>query len=667
MKTAFLIILISSFLVHAKGQDFLASKSSVSAKSDSTLAYAKEAVKSAIFAKDQRKIFKASDLYARLSLQSSNADEGFKYFQLAIGIAHDLKSDTLKAIAYRGAGQALWYQGNFGKALDYIQLSIRYFKQMGDMREVNNATMVISYIHRYQGNYEAAFETSLDALRLSETLGDQENTILSLTQLGDLYKSIGDYETALEFYHKGFSHEPEKGSWSYRHLSNSTGDLYSELEKFDSAYMYYKQGLVGHTASKTSRWRLAEYYLKRRSYDTAFLYFKGLYDELQNTGERNILFHTLLGMGNIYYANENLALGMKFGKQVLRFAEQNGTKEVLRDASRLVSAIHEKLNQPDSALFYYQKYVSIKDSIVTDQLKGKLYAFRLAKQNQEELQQLESLKRQKVINRLFTNILIGVIILLGVLILFFVRNSRLKRNNLKLQNETVQAEWQRRTSELEMQALRAQMNPHFIFNCLSSINKFIVKNETDTASDYLTRFSRLIRLVLLNSQKSLIHLEDEIAMLELYLEMEKLRFKNLFNYSIRYTNEIEPSGIYIPPLLLQPFCENAIWHGLMHKEGYGELEIFICMQGEMVVCTITDNGIGRDKAADLKTKSAEKMKSLGLKLTAERLALFNTGNSGEIFYKMEDVIKDNAVAGTRVTVSIKHQQEIEEPAQRNQQ
>src|SRR5687767_11168076 len=142
-----------------------------------------------------------------------------------------------------------------------------------------------------------------------------------------------------------------------------------------------------------------------------------------------------------------------------------------------------------------------------------------------------------------------------------------------------------------MQALRAQMNPHFIFNCLSSINRFILKNETDKASDYLTRFSRLMRLVLINSQKPLIVLEDEVEMLRLYVEMEQLRFKHAFDYSITYTNDIEPANILIPPLLLQPFCENAIWHGLMHKDGHGHLAISFTMNKSVLQCTISDDGV----------------------------------------------------------------------------
>ena len=205
------------------------------------------------------------------------------------------------------------------------------------------------------------------------------------------------------------------------------------------------------------------------------------------------------------------------------------------------------------------------------------------------------------------------------------------------------------------------MNPHFIFNCLSSINKFILKNDTDAASDYLTRFSRLIRLGLTNSQLSLIPLSDEIEMLRLYLDMERLRFSESFSYNIIYENTIEPETIYIPPMLLQPICENAIWHGLMHKDGPGKLEILMRMQDDQLQCIITDNGIGRKKAAELKNKSGAKQKSFGLKITTERLALFNNEKTVHNFYKPEDVLDSNGnIAGTKVVLNIKFKNNVQQ-------
>lgn len=208
--------------------------------------------------------------------------------------------------------------------------------------------------------------------------------------------------------------------------------------------------------------------------------------------------------------------------------------------------------------------------------------------------------------------------------------------------------------ELEMQALRAQMNPHFIFNCLSSINRFVLMNETEAASDYLTKFSRLIRTVLNNSKKSFISLEEELEMLGLYLDMEKLRFKNGFDYHISIHEDTEPQNIYIPPLLFQPFAENAVWHGLMHKKENGHLKINLNVENSILNFMIEDNGIGRDAASQSGSKSAEKNKSLGLQITKDRLSLINGYSSEETFFEIQDLYDEAGIAlGTRVLLKIK--------------
>jgi len=205
------------------------------------------------------------------------------------------------------------------------------------------------------------------------------------------------------------------------------------------------------------------------------------------------------------------------------------------------------------------------------------------------------------------------------------------------------------------------MNPHFIFNCLSSINRIILKNESKTASDYLTRFSRLIRMVLINSQKEMIPLEDELQMLRLYLDMERLRFKDSFDYVISFTNAIDAGAILVPPLLFQPFCENAVWHGLMQKEGQGNLSIDLSMHNHILQCIISDDGIGREKAAELKSKSAEKEKSMGLKITTQRLALLNQNKNVQTFYSIEDITDENKnVIGTKVILKISYKELTEE-------
>jgi sensor histidine kinase YesM len=270
---------------------------------------------------------------------------------------------------------------------------------------------------------------------------------------------------------------------------------------------------------------------------------------------------------------------------------------------------------------------------------------------QQLMYQHQTLKGESLIK----NVLIVSIISMLAIVIFIIRNISLKRRNEKLQNEQKHSQLQQQAAELEMQALRAQMNPHFIFNCLSSINRYILINDTEAASSYLTKFSRLIRMALQQSEKSLITLEKELEMLRYYLDLERLRFKNVFDYSIIFINTIDTSTIFVPPLILQPFAENAIWHGLMHKKGAGHLDIALSIEGKILTGIITDNGIGRAEAALLKSKTAERNKSMGMQITVERLALLNKTIDHKSFFGIED-LKDNEgnIAGTKVELKIQY-------------
>jgi LytS/YehU family sensor histidine kinase len=284
----------------------------------------------------------------------------------------------------------------------------------------------------------------------------------------------------------------------------------------------------------------------------------------------------------------------------------------------------------------------------------------LNSENQISRQQIRmqesALKRRSLLLYIFIVALL-VVVLFGYLI---YRNVNLKRRKVQLQQlmENVSAsqkltELENEKSHLEMQALRAQMNPHFIFNCLSSVNRFILINRIDEASDYLTKFSRLIRMALQNSEKPLISLESEVEALRLYLDLERLRFKNGFNYNITFINSIDSHTVYIPPMLIQPFAENAIWHGMMHKKGVGRLDIQLCATDKTLICDIIDDGIGREMASALSSRSAAKNKSMGVGITAGRLALLNKSKNGAAVLKIEDLMDEAGNGcGTKVKLTI---------------
>ncbi|MBK9270070.1 MAG: histidine kinase [Saprospiraceae bacterium] len=219
--------------------------------------------------------------------------------------------------------------------------------------------------------------------------------------------------------------------------------------------------------------------------------------------------------------------------------------------------------------------------------------------------------------------------------------------------ESLKAEFNKQVEESKMAALRAQMNPHFIFNCLNSINRYIIKSDLKKSSLYLTKFARLIRIILDNSAHQLVSLESELESLKLYIELEQLRFDHKFVYQVSVSPDVPCEFIEIPPLLLQPYVENAIWHGLLPKEADAKLHIDLYLSEPYLIIEITDNGIGRQASAQQKQQMNSTRKSLGMKLTEERLRYINNGETITGSQEIIDLLdEDNMSLGTKVIIRI---------------
>ena len=251
---------------------------------------------------------------------------------------------------------------------------------------------------------------------------------------------------------------------------------------------------------------------------------------------------------------------------------------------------------------------------------------------------------------------IGVVLIIAGLFYTIIRwrvRQKFDRQLERSEKDKQLAELRQKTGELEMRALRAQMNPHFVFNSLNAINRFILQNNKTQASEYLTKFSRLVRMILQNSQSTLITLESELDSLKLYLELEALRFDNRFEYKVTVPKDLDIEILKVPPLIIQPYAENAIWHGLMHKEEKGFLGIDIRQEENHLFITIKDDGVGRKQSAARTDKSAMKHKSMGLKITADRIAnLQRTAaeTSPVVINDLEHA--DGTAAGTEVIIKI---------------
>ena len=239
----------------------------------------------------------------------------------------------------------------------------------------------------------------------------------------------------------------------------------------------------------------------------------------------------------------------------------------------------------------------------------------------------------------------------GILILcflFYRYRIRQVRHEEKIKTDFI-----KQLSELEIKALRSQMNPHFIFNSLNAINRYILKNEKSEASAYLTKFAKLIRLILEHSRQSRIPLVSEVNALELYLLLESLRFQNNFHYTIQVDDGISLQSVQIPPMIIQPFVENAIWHGLLPKGNDCSLLISFKANGQNLVCVVEDNGIGRKKSAELKQQQVISRISVGMSLTEQRLKLTNQQGERSPSIDIEDLYDSKGEAlGTRIYIII---------------
>lgn len=240
-----------------------------------------------------------------------------------------------------------------------------------------------------------------------------------------------------------------------------------------------------------------------------------------------------------------------------------------------------------------------------------------------------------------------MLVLIAIILLVVFIETRKAQNRKALFEEE-----KRKVLISELHALRSQMNPHFIFNTLSSIQSFITKNDSKDAVIYLSKFSKLMRATLENTQKQKIPIKDEIETLELYMGLEKLRLNNKFDYEILVDDEIDIQFEEIPPMLVQPYIENAIWHGISHKKGKGIIKISFRLENEnLLKCEIEDNGVGRQKAMEM-NKEQQKNKSLGMSITKERLEIINSLKDSKLSVSIVDLEGNNISKGTKIELFI---------------
>jgi Histidine kinase/Tetratricopeptide repeat len=593
--------------------------------------------------------------------------EAEKYLQQAIGIFEKLHNDFGLGWCNVWLGQTLYSQNEFTRSLVCYQKSILFLDKIGDWEGKGKAWVWMAFDYVNLGDYDSSFYYCSKSLLLRQKMSDYVCASVSLTNMGQLYKAAGSYEDALDYYKQGYSyansHDVDFYTTNWAYLE-PVGAIFRMMNLTDSSYYYLQRARQLDPNNDMTRISFAETLLLKNELDSALAIFLQPIDKFRKGEDRWDLMRVTLDAAKTYYKKKDAKMALKYAYDSYQLAEKSKARQYILENYSLLSKIYKDLNRQDSAFYFLSKFTALKDSIVNNQFLWKLSNYKRQEEFKKQMNQValldkvnkgqENELRQRA---LLQWILIACLLIVALSGFIVYKNLMLKRKNEKLESLQRQAGLQQHVSELEMQALRAQMNPHFIFNCLSSINRFILINESEAASNYLTKFSRLIRMALNNSKKTFISIEDELETLTLYMEMEKLRFKDSFDYTIRCISPIDKANIFIPPLLLQPFVENSIWHGLMHKEGQGHITIELGIEGNILCCVITDNGIGRAQSATMKSKSADNGRPMGLNITTERLALLNEENNKESFLKIEDIFdRDGQTAGTRVVLKVNYKE-----------
>lgn len=476
----------------------------------------------------------------------------------------------------------LKYLGKSYQALDDKEKSINYYKQAEEKsnssREKGNYRIVNSKIKKSQGKEKEAIGDLERELVQNKEL-DRAQKIDIYLELGELYFSQQDTTKAVSLIDKALATSKTRKNDSL------------DINTLNSVWNIYDQNGMQSQNIETQR---------------TFLDSSVVNLNLEKTVNYNI--------GNSLLNNDAKEAATFFKLSADLAQSSNDQVERVKAIEKL-SESYEKSGEYDKALEQYKLYVQLVDSIklieVASQLQNEMLLTkyevqesRIKELEEKQKEKEEALSRQRWMIAL---LILGIFALI-VLTYFLVKNIREKqKSNMKIR----------------LASLRAQMNPHFIFNSLNSVNGFISQNEEIKANKYLSDFSKLMRTVLNNTNNEKITLEEELKSLEIYLSLEQSRFSDKFDFVLDIDSDISTQNIQIPPMLIQPYLENAVWHGLIYREEKGLLTLAIQMEGNSLKVSVSDNGIGRKQSLALKTKHQKDYKSTGMSNTQERLTILN--------------------------------------------
>ncbi len=449
-------------------------------------------------------------------------------------------------------------------------------------------------------------------------------------------------------------------------LNSKLGDSYSESGNKTEAESYFTNSI--NLASKENKAKALEQKIKiadfqntNRAFDKEIQLRKEIIKDIDAIEKDSVITNESpltkqkqnYKIGNAYFLKNNLDEAIPYLEESIEEADKKEDLIVKKDATKKLADVFVASGNFEKAKEAFNAYTEAVDQLYIKKEQEISQVARISKSIAEKQNRILSLENDRQLTlsqmqlsdeknkrqQLIIYSLIGglfLLVVLAYLMYKYIKQQKLANNLLALKS------------------LRSQMNPHFIFNALNSVNSFIATNDERTANKYLSDFSKLMRAVLENSEEDFIPLQKEIQLIELYTKLEHFRFKDKFDYKISVEETIDIEAYKIPPMLLQPYIENAVWHGLRYKEDKGILDIKICKkQKDQIEITIADNGIGRKKSKALKTENQKKHNSKGLGNIKKRVTILNEMYKDKVDINIEDNQLNAEDVGTKVTVTLK--------------
>ncbi|MFH2096246.1 MAG: tetratricopeptide repeat protein [Bacteroidota bacterium] len=589
---------------------------------------------------------------------TSSFDSALYYFEKALKLYNRENDERSVALVVSNIGNVYEDLSQYNKALDHYRTALDISRKINDSEGISSALNQIGNIYYRWSDYEVALKYYQDGLAIRKETGDEYGIPSSLNNIGNIYYSWGKHDKALENYLLALELKeklPDKTELS-SYLIN-VGSAYLSMQQYENAFSYYQRALNNAKEADNSHMmascmiNIGVLYFEQGNYGKAITYYNEAYELVRELGSKLEEAIILRNLGETWLAMDETTKAKNFFLESMNIARNENMNSLLAEVYRFMYEC-EKLNgNIEAALSYHELYSSLNDSIFNEESSRKLYEMQAKfenerKENELKAKDLELVKKQRQLQlqRMWFIIIAVVLILLTSMVYFYLRNREIKKR-IALEQEL----------NMQMQkALSAQMNPHFISNALNSIQKFFLSNDIETANEYLADFGALIRTILENSRHFRIPLQDELKSIELYLSLEALRLQNKFDYRVEVADNIDLQHTMIPSMIIQPYAENAIWHGIAPAERKCTISITMEKQGAFLECIIEDDGIGLKRSKEMKSRYNNiKRKSMGMNISMERIELLNKAEKGLFSVKIFDKSETSeSLTGTKVILNI---------------